>query len=388
MYRLAAARLAALQARSHGPALSEIPRAKFKQGLGDVALRASKQPLQGAPEVSGSQVSSGSNSSVQGGIQFYQPKDSTKDLKVFSDAITGHLQIVLSCLSEADQDLLSCAVQTENQFVSLVCSAQTVACKLAATACNALEKLPTLLWAARGHGSTELSDCIVGLRGNLGTLRKETQGIRSDYIDLLTQVQYMGHCTQVTVDQTVMSLLPEPSEKEDGSMECQIPPSLALALQEANEESQKYLELTLLHLDYMSQILEECSDFWLMLHQAELQLRKLEKADGTNSELYPGDRKFWSEICSELFYHLKQQSPRNISLVLSSLARKQLRDVELLDHVAAHLDGPWLTCFNIQDLTLLCNSYAQLSHAAPQLFRNCAEERWLPVCTILSMGAW
>ena len=228
-------------------------------------------------QVSGSQVSSGSNSSVQGGIQFYQPKDSTKDLKVFSDAITGHLQIVLSCLSEADQDLLSCAVQTENQFVSLVCSAQTVACKLAATACNALEKLPTLLWAARGHGSTELSDCLVGLSGHLGTLRKETQGIRSDYIDLLTQVQYMGHCTQVTVDQTVMSLLPEPSEKEDGSMECQIPPSLALALQEANEESQKYLELTLLHLDYMSQILEECSDFWLMLHQAELQLRKLEK---------------------------------------------------------------------------------------------------------------
>ena len=172
-------------------------------------------------QVSGSQVSSGSTSSVQGGIQFYQPKDSTKDLKVFSDAVTGHLQIVLSCLSEADQDLLSCAVQTENQFVSLVCSAQTVACKLAATACNALEKLPTLLWAARGHGSTELSDCIVGLSGDLGTLRKETQGIRSDYIDLLTRVQYMGHCTQVTVDQTVMSLLPEPSEKEDGSMECQ-----------------------------------------------------------------------------------------------------------------------------------------------------------------------
>ena len=229
-------------------------------------------------QVSGSRVSSSSCSSGQGGIPFYQPKDSTKDLKVFSDAITGHLQIVLSCLAQADQDLLSCAGHTENQVLELVWSAQMVSCKLATTACNALEKLPTLLWAARGHGSTELSDCIVELNGKLGTLRKETQAIRSDYIDLLTQVQYMGHCTQVTVDQAVMRVLPEPSEKEDGSLECQIPPNLGSEPQdEEKRESQKYLELTLLHLDYMSQILEECSDFWLMLHQAELQLRKLEK---------------------------------------------------------------------------------------------------------------
>ena len=42
-------------------------------------------------------------------------------------------------------------------------------------------------------------------------------------------------------------------------------------------ESQKYLDVTLTHLTDMCKLLEECSDFWLMLHHAELQLRKLEK---------------------------------------------------------------------------------------------------------------
>lgn len=32
-----------------------------------------------------------------------------------------------------------------------------------------------------------------------------------------------------------------------------------------------------MHLDAVCVTLEECSDFWLMLHNAELQLRKLEK---------------------------------------------------------------------------------------------------------------
>ena len=39
----------------------------------------------------------------------------------------------------------------------------------------------------------------------------------------------------------------------------------------------KYLGLALVHLDATCVTLEECSDFWLMLHSAELQLRKIEK---------------------------------------------------------------------------------------------------------------
>eukprot|EP00434_Breviolum_minutum_P018093 symbB.v1.2.015958.t1/scaffold1204.1/size131571/5 len=45
-----------------------------------------------------------------------------------------------------------------------------------------------------------------------------------------------------------------------------------------------------------------------------------------------------------------------------------------MDYVASRLNPAWLTVFNIQDLALLCNSYASFSHPAPQLFRDCAEE--------------
>eukprot|EP00933_Yihiella_yeosuensis_P024023 TRINITY_DN18633_c0_g1_i1.p1 TRINITY_DN18633_c0_g1~~TRINITY_DN18633_c0_g1_i1.p1 ORF type:complete len:532 (-),score=80.09 TRINITY_DN18633_c0_g1_i1:74-1648(-) len=86
------------------------------------------------------------------------------------------------------------------------------------------------------------------------------------------------------------------------------------------------------------------------------------------------DSKLWADICSELYHHLKHQSPRNISLVLSSLARIRLHDAALLDYVADRLNGPWLCSFNVQDLALLVNSYAQLAHPAPGLFRLCAEE--------------
>ena len=68
--------------------------------------------------------------------------------------------------------------------------------------------------------------------------------------------------------------MPEPVEGENG-LECT--PSHGLQLAKAQTELQKYLELTLIHLDGMCQLLEDCSDFWLMLHQAELQLKKLEK---------------------------------------------------------------------------------------------------------------
>ncbi|CAJ1426119.1 unnamed protein product [Effrenium voratum] len=103
-------------------------------------------------------------------------------------------------------------------------------------------------------------------------------------------------------------------------------------------------------------------------------LKNEEEVQHGAHKLRPGDAQFWAGICSELHHYLKQLSSRNISLVLSSLARKQVKDAQLLDYVAGQLSPAWLTVFNIQDLALLCNSYASLGHPAPDLFRICAEE--------------
>lgn len=86
------------------------------------------------------------------------------------------------------------------------------------------------------------------------------------------------------------------------------------------------------------------------------------------------DAKYWSEICRELHEHLRTQSPQNISLTLSALARLRIRDKELLDHVADALSPSWLRVFNAQDLALLCSSYSKLMHPAPRLFQLCAGE--------------
>eukprot|EP00747_Dinoflagellata_sp_TGD_P071611 gnl/TRDRNA2_/TRDRNA2_157116_c0_seq1.p1 gnl/TRDRNA2_/TRDRNA2_157116_c0~~gnl/TRDRNA2_/TRDRNA2_157116_c0_seq1.p1 ORF type:complete len:304 (+),score=42.17 gnl/TRDRNA2_/TRDRNA2_157116_c0_seq1:3-914(+) len=83
------------------------------------------------------------------------------------------------------------------------------------------------------------------------------------------------------------------------------------------------------------------------------------------------------DICRELYYHLRQQPPSNIALVLNGLARLDLRDVPLLDHISGTLHAPWLRSFNVQDIALLVNCYARFVHPAPNLFALCAEElRW------------
>ena len=200
----------------------------------------------------------------------YHSKDSLKDLKAFSASFMGHLEMATACLSQADDDLLAGAGILRRITEELLGSAQVVSGKLRSVACNTLEKLPTLLGAA--EGSAEFEACFAEVRDDTAMAYREVKKIRLDYIDLLEQVQYFGRCVQVTTDALVITSMPEPMDDEHG-LESQSGRSLTLP--PAHEESQQCLELTLTQLDSMRRILKDCSDFWLMLHQAELQLRKL-----------------------------------------------------------------------------------------------------------------
>ncbi|CAE7194813.1 unnamed protein product [Symbiodinium sp. CCMP2456] len=73
----------------------------------------------------GSMVSSSSCSSYPtGALQTPELLDSTRDLIVFSDAITRHFHVVMSCLAQNDQDLRTGADMIHVLVVGLVGAAQ------------------------------------------------------------------------------------------------------------------------------------------------------------------------------------------------------------------------------------------------------------------------
>ncbi|CAJ1409648.1 unnamed protein product [Effrenium voratum] len=192
-----------------------------------------------------------------------------QDLKVFSDSFNEPLSVARECMSQVDADLLAALNLTQSQANDLIASAQMVTWKLSATACNSLELLPTLLWAARGHGEErDVVSPVSEVHSSITAMRKEAQTVRTSYIELLNQVRYLGQCTQVTLDQIIIASLPV------GDFEVKPVKSSHKTVQ---THSEKCLELALVHLDGVCMTLEECSDFWLMLHSAELQLRKIEK---------------------------------------------------------------------------------------------------------------
>ncbi|CAE7216191.1 unnamed protein product [Symbiodinium natans] len=218
----------------------------------------------------------------------YQSKNYLKDLKAFSDSFIAPMNIVCECMNQVDPSLLDALKMTQNQAHELITSAQMVTWKLSATACNSLELLPTLLWAAKGHGDEkDVISPISEVHTSMATTRKDAQTVRTSYIELLNQVRYMGQCTQVTLDQVVILHLPVPCEDESGNLETS--PKLAPDPTEHQKISEKCLELALMHLDGLCMLLEDCSDFWLMLHSAELQLRKIEKEAQALCEKLPVD---------------------------------------------------------------------------------------------------
>lgn len=203
----------------------------------------------------------------------YHAKNYLKDLQAFSKAFNDPLSVARECLNQVDKDLSGAMQLTESQAADLIMAAQTVTWKLSATACNSLEVLPTLLWLAKGHGDDKELGPMLEVYKGVATVRKEAQAVRTNYIELLNQVRYLGQCIQVTMDHLVIDQMPAPVEDHSGSLETPLVADVA----DSTSTFWQILNLALVQLDAVCVTLEECSDFWLMLHNAELQLRKLEK---------------------------------------------------------------------------------------------------------------
>lgn len=225
-------------------------------------------------------VVSSASGSYQG-VGDYHAKNYLKDLKAFNESFNEPLAIAKQCMRQVDLDLYEFLQQTELQANDLIVAAQTVTWKLSAMACNSLEVLPTLLWIVRGSGEANDLSAVSEVHNSVTLIRKETQVVRTNYIDLLNQVRYLGQCTEICLDQMIMAEMPAPVEDETGL-------ETKLVEKPVEKPFEKYLRLALVQLDAVCVSLEECSDFWLMLHNAELHLRKLEKEASSFAQLGEG----------------------------------------------------------------------------------------------------
>lgn len=268
-------------------------------------------------------VVSSASGSYQG-VGEYHAKNYLKDLKAFNESFNEPLAIAKQCIRQVDPDLYENLQLTELQANDLIVSAQTVTWKLSGMACNSLEVLPTLLWIARGSGVEKDIGTVSEVQNSVTLMRKETQVVRTSYIDLLNQVRYLGQCTQITLDHLIIAHMPAPVEDESGSLETKPP------LQKDEQSFEKFLSLALVQLDAVCMTLEECSDFWLMLHNAELQLRKLEKEASnftSHAELDLLGAKKLQSFCERLRDFCKEHCavPSSNFVVLPGIQAESLR---------------------------------------------------------------
>lgn len=196
---------------------------------------------------------------------------SDSDLRNFCSAFNKPLLAAKECISEADdEDLLGAAGLLEAEAGDMMSKAQAVTLKLSLMSRDCLDLLQHFCVL---NGAEDAQNALREAHQIISSVRKDAQAVRTRYIDLLEQVKYLDSCTAATLDQVVISHHPDPVEEDDG-LETRVPTTRPSPRQARTEN---LLRTAREHLDILCTTLEECSDFWLMLHEAELRIKKLEK---------------------------------------------------------------------------------------------------------------
>lgn len=200
----------------------------------------------------------------------FRAQHAFQDLRNFCMAFNKPLAAAKECISEADEDVLGAAGLLEAEAGDMMAKAQEVTLKLSLMSRDCLDLLQHFCVL---NGAEDAKNALREAHQIISSVRKDAQAVRTRYIDLLEQVKYLDSCTAVTVDQVVISHHPEPVEEDDG-LETHVPTTRPSPRQARTEN---LLRTAREHFDILCTTLEECSDFWLMLHEAELRIKKLEK---------------------------------------------------------------------------------------------------------------
>ncbi|CAK9114078.1 LMBR1 domain-containing protein 2 [Durusdinium trenchii] len=190
----------------------------------------------------------------------FQQRHYLEDLKSFAASFTLPIMLVKECVGQVDDDLLQTVLRLDAQAQGLVAFAEGIVQNFTTSCFKVLDSVASLS-TANGIDM----DLLKEVNHLIAELFNKTLGARTRYIELLSQVRYLGECTQLTLDQIIMAQLPE-AEGEIG--ESPMPDDL---------KSEHCLDVALRQLQKVCCMMEDCPHFWLTLHGAELQLRKIHK---------------------------------------------------------------------------------------------------------------
>jgi len=190
------------------------------------------------------------------------------ELSQFANSVYLILDRAGDPIASADSGLYSAHKALRSETDGLVANAQPVISKISAAAADIQAKQRTLLiWLSRGdHLDLGFSNTLAEVVELVGDARKDAQAIRASYLDLLSLVRYMSLCIQVTQDQYIIARLSDEGEGQP----------------EGNQQEQELplvsnLDFAMGCMDQLCSMMEDCSDFWLHVHQEELFLKAIQK---------------------------------------------------------------------------------------------------------------
>jgi len=200
---------------------------------------------------------------------------SFQELQCFNHAFSEPLMLAQDCMRQADEALVEGVEHVMNEATAMMNLTLHVTAHIFEAAQELLDQIPKIM---EQNADADAGKAIGIVHSILTQCRKEAQHVRADYIKLLDKVAYVGQCTEVRIDQNVMSQMDAPEQDIDGNF---IDTCLVLKLDEKLQQEENGLRFALVHLDTACKVLEECPEFWLMLHKTELQLSKLERKAST-----------------------------------------------------------------------------------------------------------
>jgi len=199
-----------------------------------------------------------------------------KGMMTFRVSLLTPMNNAWKLFNEIDKDLAECLEFTHKEVCELMDHAVGMVMSFAATAqqtqCSVLPGLRVAVTKAKRHIVVSL---LGSAQGWISDMKKAAKEIRCKYVLLLEKVQYLIKCTVLVLDHLEM-MAEECTEQEKYASLNQTIESIELAIEEL-EEGEKTLE--------------ECSEFWLNLHTAELKLFHIEnQAQQLRSALLCGSR--------------------------------------------------------------------------------------------------
>jgi len=171
------------------------------------------------------------------------------DLRHFSAVLLSRMSSACVALRKVDEELAVADEQTVPMIEELVTSAESLANELVFVSQEMLPALVSDPLGALGLAGYQAAQDKREIFSELGRIRKRASKLRAEYLQVLERIRYVAKCVEAVWGNSLDMVAPA-------------------------EESNN-LEIGLNCLNDAADGMEDCSDFWIMLHNTELQLPEI-----------------------------------------------------------------------------------------------------------------